>query len=526
MPKRIKNFQNFVLNEYRSNTVDESYIGQKFSEFKKWANGITNAIKDGIIKLIPSGLKKGVPIIGVFDPADGSIVSQIRKFYAGTEFVKTNPISVYESESIEEARLPLEYTGEDQTVRNIFAPELRSLVEKLYRSKERGGIARPIFIYGAPGIGKTEIVGQAAESLGVNLIVLDLQFTPMEDLAGIPSVQVIKDPKFSEEGALIDPGQGFTRSNPPRKLPPDNGPRGKGGIIFMDELNRCSSTKVFDAIMQFVQKGQLGDYHLPDRWVIVAAGNRPTDADVVSPDWAFSDRFRFVNFVPRLKDWKPWAEEAGYFPQEMLSFLDKNEELFHYIDSEKNEIAFPTPRSWTAAARILQDEMIEAGVDSWKELPIDTVYNVYYDQVGPVAASKLKAYLEVMRKVTEQDLEDIITNPEKAKLLAKGSNFSAVVYGLVGMAISKAEELSGGNAKTLNLYNIMEYFNRYGDLEILAWVYKQILDKYEEFEVAQDPAKIKAASEGDPDNMLRVKAKRMVLTGAQQKGLAPQKRDD
>jgi hypothetical protein len=115
MPKRIKNFQNFVLNEYRSSTIDESYIGQKFSEFKNWAKNLVTSIKDGIIKLIPSGLKKGAPIAGVFDPADGSVVSQIRKFYAGTEFANTNPISVYESESIEEARIPLEYTGEDQS---------------------------------------------------------------------------------------------------------------------------------------------------------------------------------------------------------------------------------------------------------------------------------------------------------------------------------------------------------------------------------------------------------------------------
>ena len=515
MPKRIKNFQNFVLNEYRSSTIDESYIGQKFSEFKNWAKDLVTSIKDGIIKLIPSGLKKGAPIAGVFDPADGSVVSQIRKFYAGTEFANTNPISVYESESIEEARIPLEYTGEDQSIRNIFAPELKSMVEKLYRSKERGGRAKPIFIYGAPGIGKTEIVGQAADSLGVPAVLIDLQFTTMEDLAGIPKTIDVRDPKFSEGGALIDPGQGVTRSNPSQLLPPDNGPGGRGGIIFMDELNRCSSEKVFNSIMQFVQKGVLGSYKLPDKWVIVAAGNRPSEADVIEPDFAFSDRFTLVNFVPKLEDWKQWAEKSGYFPQEMLSFLDKNEELFHYIDSEKGQKNFPTPRSWTDAARILQDEMIEAGVDSWKDLPAETVYNIYYDQVGPVAASKLKAYLDVMRKVTEQDLENIIKDPKKAKVVEKGSNFSSVAYGLLGMAITKAEELSGGKPEISDLYNILEYFNNYGDLEILTWAYKSILSKYPEFEVTSDVL----ASKEDPDSALKIKAKTMVQSGAKQKGL-------
>jgi hypothetical protein len=120
-----------------------------------------------------------------------------------------------------------------------------------------------------------------------------------------------------------------------------------------------------------------------------------------------------------------------------------------------------------------------------------------------------------MRKVTEQDLENIIKDPKKAKVVEKGSNFSSVAYGLLGMAITKAEELSGGKPEISDLYNILEYFNNYGDLEILTWAYKSILSKYPEFEVTSDVL----ASKEDPDSALKIKAKTMVQSGAKQKGL-------
>ena len=135
MGKKVLDFKNFVLNEYASN---EGVISSAFSKLAGWAKDLVDGIKSGLVKLIPSGPKKGVPVAGYFDPADGDIVNQINSFYSGTEFAKQNTMSMYESDSyedLEEARVPLEYTEEDQTVRNISAPELKGMVEKLYRSK-------------------------------------------------------------------------------------------------------------------------------------------------------------------------------------------------------------------------------------------------------------------------------------------------------------------------------------------------------------------------------------------------------
>ena len=511
--KRVRNFSDFVLNEYSSG------VSEGIGKIGDWIKNLVSKIKEGVLKLIPSGEKKGVPVVGYFDPSEGSIVSQINKFYSGTEFSKKNPIEVYEGynsgswEEIEEARVPLEYTGEDQTVRDVNATELREMLEKLYRSKVRGGRAKPIFIFGAPGIGKTQIVGQAADTLGVPMINIDLQFMAPEDFLGIPKVIDIKSPEI-EGGEVKSPGMGMTRSNPPVWLPRTNGEGDKGGFIFMDEMNRANKV-VLNSVMQFVQMGRLGEYKLPDKWVIVAAGNRPSEASVEEFDFALADRFTIVNFVPTTKEWADWARTSGKFEPEFVDFVERNEELFHYLDTEKATLKFPTPRSWTDAAENLKDELDDIGAKNWKELSGETIYKIYADQIGPSAAGKLKAYLDVIRKVTEQDLSDIVKKPQEAKLIQKTSDFSNIIYGVYEMAIRKAEEMNDGEATTEDLFNIMDYFNRYDQLEALTWIYKRIMTKYPKFQVSDEVLKTK----DEEESKLKIKAAMMVQAGGKAKGV-------
>ncbi len=136
MGKKVFDFKSFVINEYNTN---EGYISDKFSLLASWAKDLVQGIKDGLVKMIPSGSKKGIPVASYFDPSAGSIVSQINALYSGTPFAKENPVEIYESSitesDIEEAKVPLAYTGEDQTVRNVDAQELKEMIEKLYRSK-------------------------------------------------------------------------------------------------------------------------------------------------------------------------------------------------------------------------------------------------------------------------------------------------------------------------------------------------------------------------------------------------------
>jgi MoxR-like ATPase len=354
------------------------------------------------------------------------------------------------------------------------------------------------------------------------MINLDLQFMAPEDFMGIPKVVDIENPEY-EEGRLKSVGKGVTRANPPAVLPTDNGSTSKGGFIFLDEMNRAKPA-VLNSMMQFVQMGRIGQYQLPDKWVIVAAGNRPEDVtgvgSVAEFDFAMADRFKILNFVPDPKKWAQWARGTGKIPSEIIDFIERNPELFHYLDDEKNALKFPTPRSWTDGAMELEDEIIDTGAKNWKEIPTDTIFNIFSDSIGPSAAGKLKAYLDIIKRIPERDLEMIVTDPEKATLIAKGPEFSSVAYGLYEMALRKAEEMNNGKATTENLYNIMKYYQMLNNLEILSWIYARIKEKYPEFTLTEDVIKGKETPEGK----MKIEAAMMIKKGMESKGLVTPKK--
>lgn len=158
---------------------------------------------------------------------------------------------------------------QDQSIRNINAEELTEAIVDLYQSKISGGRAKPILIYGAQDIRKTEITEQTAASLGVPFLNLDLELAVPEEFTSL--------------------------------LPRDNGANGKGGIIFMDGADRANPA-VLRSLFQLVAIGKVwvGDYNLPTKWIIVATGNMniPHTATRLSReeiDFAFADRFTIVN---------------------------------------------------------------------------------------------------------------------------------------------------------------------------------------------------------------------------------------
>lgn len=497
MKKRILDFNSFVNESYQVNEGIMDKITSFFKRATGWVASIYQAIKDGNVPKKTSGPDAGKPAIMVFDPENGDVAQQMRDFYVA-----------YNSTTVNEAKIPLEYTGEDQSVRNISADDLKNDVIKLYRSKFRGGRAKPIFIYGAPGIGKTEIVGQAANELGVKVIPLDLQFMNPEDFLGIPSRHDVR-PVQVEDGKLVDPGYGFTRSNPPRLLPPDNGKDGKGGIIFMDEMNRANKITL-NSIMQFVQQGRIGEYQLPDKWIIVAAGNRPEEAEGVADfDFALADRFTIKNYVPTVERWVSWAEKNERILPELVTFLTFNKELFHHLDTEKKVLNYPTPRSWTDAAKILYDEIVDVGAKSWRDLPMDDISNIFYDQVGPEAAKRFVEYLYVLKKISDSEIDQIINDPENARIIEEGLKQKSILYGLMEMVLKRIDTYS-----TQKLYNIMVYFNRYNQIDPLSWLYKTTLTRYPEF-------KFGGTSASGPEDEMKLNAAKLVTNQAKGRGLQP-----
>lgn len=188
----------------------------------------------------------------------------------------------------------------------------------------------PIFIWGAPGLGKSSITRQLAEEEGIGFTDLRLSLLNPVDLRGLPYM----DEKEKKATWLF-----------PDFLPT----RGKG-ILFLDELN-TAPTSVQIAAYQLLLDRHIGKYIFPDGWRIIAAGNRESDRAFVSKmPSPLANRLIHLHVEADIDDWKEWA--VGKIDQRVIAFLNFRPKLLATLPKEEIK-AYPTPRTWHYVSRIL-----------------------------------------------------------------------------------------------------------------------------------------------------------------------------
>jgi hypothetical protein len=455
--RRISNFEQFV---------NEGYLQKIGSTISKWAKSIKDAVKSGLARLIPSGPKKGLPVYMFFSGDDGSILDQVNSFYAGTEFSKMNNLET--GPSVDEAKVPLSYPVEDDVLnsnekeikadikRNLRALLKAAEIEDPESRDEAIKDIKPYFIFGAPGIGKTQIVAQVCDELGKELYGKRLHLHNVDgenaepvDFSGVPKVIDIEAP--SEENPV---GRGVTRSNVSAdQLPFDNGPGDRGGIIFIDELNRMPD-QVIKIFMKLAQSRRLGQgYNIPSKWYIVAAGNRKADdpREVKELGTALRDRFEIVNFVPTPAGWRSYIEGGrlkDIVLPELMDFIDFDSEWFHNLDPAVKKSKFPTPRAWVDASFALKrrlDELQAEAKSKGKELntiPDDVIIREFTKSVGKDAAVAFLNFYKVAKDIPVKDLVYPFTDPEKAPdPYAKGKNRADYIHALFSAVLRKSTEM-------------------------------------------------------------------------------------
>ena len=210
---------------------------------------------------------------------------------------------------------------------------------------------RPIFIWGAPGIGKSELVQQIVDSgeLG-NAYMIDLRLALMEptDLRGYP---------------FRNPENNLMEWAPPADLPTQEMAELHDTIVlFLDELNSAPPS-VQAAAYQLVLNKRIGQYKLPHNVKIVAAGNRETDRGVTyrmpSP---LANRFRHINMEVNFEDWSIWATNNKVHP-DVIGYLTYSKADLFDFDPKTSSQAFATPRSWNYVSEILSTEGFDSASD-------------------------------------------------------------------------------------------------------------------------------------------------------------------
>jgi len=254
---------------------------------------------------------------------------------------------------------------------------------------------RPVFLWGAPGVGKSQVVAQVAAARGVNLVDVRAVLLDPVDLRGLPHLN----------------GDGRAHWAPPDFLPDDG-----AGILFLDELN-AAPPLVQASCYQLVLDRRVGEYRLPDGWSIVGAGNRETDRAVVNrmPS-ALANRFIHLQFDVDVDEWVSWALGAG-IQTEVLAFVRFRPGLLHNFDPAKAEKSFPSPRTWEYVS-----DLVKVG------LPSSVEFGIIAGTLGEGAAAEFVGFLKIFRDLP--DIDAILLNPDAAAVPSEPAALYAVACAL------------------------------------------------------------------------------------------------
>lgn len=189
---------------------------------------------------------------------------------------------------------------------------------------------RAVFLLGPSGIGKSQVVEQMAAKRDLPVIDIRLAQCDPTDLRGVPSVN-----------------GGRTYWNVPAMLPdPETQPN---GILFLDEITSAPPAVQAIAYQLVLDRAQ-GEYHLPDGWMIVLAGNRQNDRGVTFNLAApLLNRMTVVEVDTVLEDFLSHGAENGLDPR-VMAFVQDRADLLHKFDKESYGKQFPSPRGWFAAS--------------------------------------------------------------------------------------------------------------------------------------------------------------------------------
>ena len=287
--------------------------------------------------------------------------------------------------------------------RTVTSVQARKSLLKAFKKQ------RPLFLWGPPGIGKSELVADITTELGGYMI--DLRLGQMEptDIRGIPF--------YNKDLGKMDWA-------PPIELPDEElAEQYPLVVLFLDELNSAAPS-VQAAAYQLILNRRIGKYALPKNVVMVAAGNRESDKGVTyRMPTPLANRFIHQEMKVDFASYQEWAVNNNIH-KDVVGYLSFAKQDLYDFDAKSASRAFATPRSWTFVSELLEDE----------DSDDDTLMNLVAGTIGEGLAVKFMAHRKIAGRMPKP--EDILAGKEKELNVKEVS----AMYSLV---ISMCYELKG-----------------------------------------------------------------------------------
>ena len=277
---------------------------------------------------------------------------------------------------------------------------------------------KPVLIKGAPGVGKSDIVSNAAIAAGAELVIFHPVVSDPTDFKGLPGI-VNDCAEFLPYGEL-------------RKLIEATGPT----IAFFDDLGQAPMS-VQAAAMQLLLAREINGHKISDFVTFVAATNRREDkAGVAGLLEPVKSRFAtIIQLDVDVDDWINWAL-AQNLPVEVIGFIKMRPELLHKFAASADLVNSPCPRTVANLASLFQ-----------LGLPKEVEMETYTGTVGEPFAAEFLGFVRIFRELVPPDM--ILLDPDN---VAIPTSKPAVMYAMCLALARKATEN--------NMERVLRYANR------------------------------------------------------------------
>ena len=307
---------------------------------------------------------------------------------------------------------------------------------------------RPIFLWGPPGIGKSDIVSQISDSIDAHMIDVRLSLWEPTDIKGIP---------------YFDSNANTMVWAPPGELPSEElASQYDNIVLFLDEMNSAAPA-VQAAAYQLILNRKVGTYRLPDNVLIVAAGNREADKGVTYRMPApLANRFIHLEMQVSFDDWFQWAV-TNRIHKDVVGFLNFSKKDLYDFDPKSPSRSFATPRSWSFVSELLED-----GIDE------STTTDLVAGAVGEGLAVKFMAHRKVASSMP--DPSEILAGKVKEM---KAKEVSAM-YSLTVSLCYELKEASDANDKKFDdkVNNFLRFAMDNFDTELVVMGISLALKQY------------------------------------------------
>ena len=318
---------------------------------------------------------------------------------------------------------------------------------------------RPTFLWGPPGIGKSDLVQQIGADNNREVIDVRLALWEPTDIKGIP---------------YFDSNAGTMTWAPPAELPTD--PDSKA-ILFLDELNSAPPA-VQAAAYQLILNRKVGTYVLPKGVDIVAAGNRDGDKGVTYRMPApLANRFVHLEMKVDFDDWQDWATLHGINP-EVVGYIGYAKQDLYDYDPKSPSKSFATPRSWSFVSDLVSDT----------EIDTESLTNLVSGAIGDGLAVKFMAHRKIASKLPKPD--DILDGKVKDLEIKEVSAMYSLTVGLCYELKDRADKKVSDWDKMADRF--FEYMMKNFPTELVVMGAKTALTNYD---LPLDASKMKSFDE-------------------------------